>query len=679
MSANTQSKRQKKIKKVMGEFKSGDLRSGGSGKKVTNPKQAIAIALAEANRMNQGGMMYEEIMNRPMFQTPQMRQGGGIMAGIAPIRGYAEGDLVSNEESGFFDTLSDMVVGDDGTLDDFFTTERTAEGQGLNLRDLTDFFLVDPNDPVDVGLASTSAALMMGGITAPGALAAQLGRLGYKGKKLFDVLNKAENLNKTKAVASVYGASQGGRLAGDVPEIVTTLGQAGDDIRELILSGDTESEEGPSFSRLIEKGDTLSQIARDNDTTVAALMAANPQIEDPDLIYAGRSINIPGSRKGIAALADEDVAEFADGGIASIHGYNLGGIVGGLIRRGSEASVDFVRNLMSRSKKGEDVTEEVADAVGEGKISPKEGEDILRSKADDVADDATAAADEVIIEGRGNQMSNLIPDLIKRNKAISGLLMTGAGVGGYGYFGPDVEPPRAPPPPPVADSGSQAQAGGDSQAQTGGDGNKDNTNKDNTNKDNTNATPATGIRRFLLGKDGKFGGDEEGQKGAIDFLRGAPADFLQSTISKLQDPSIQYALAKAAQPSEGIVPRNFLSDVALGVEEYKDKKAQRDYLQAQTREADKTDTERLVDYYVDSVSAKNPDLTSEDLASLRTGLNMSLARSQRSAADLASKLEILALIPDSQLTQDIFNKLSAGAVDQNLLDMIEGNVKASSP
>ena len=102
-------------------------------------------------------------------------------------------------------------------------------------------------------------------------------------------------------------------------------------------------------------------------------------------------------------------------------------------------------------------------------------------------------------------------------------------------------------------------------------------------------------------------------------------------------------------------------------------------MQAQTREADKTYTERLVDYYVDSVSAKNPDLTSEDLASLRTGLNMSLARSQRSAADLEAKLEILSLIPDSKLTQDIFNKLSAGAVDQNLLDMIQGNVKASGP
>lgn len=40
-------KKKKKVEKVMGEFKSGDLKSS-SGDQVTNPKQAIAIALSEA-------------------------------------------------------------------------------------------------------------------------------------------------------------------------------------------------------------------------------------------------------------------------------------------------------------------------------------------------------------------------------------------------------------------------------------------------------------------------------------------------------------------------------------------------------------------------------------------------------------------------------------------------------
>ena len=41
-------KGQKKVAKVMREFKSGKLHSGKSKKVVKNPKQAIAIALSEA-------------------------------------------------------------------------------------------------------------------------------------------------------------------------------------------------------------------------------------------------------------------------------------------------------------------------------------------------------------------------------------------------------------------------------------------------------------------------------------------------------------------------------------------------------------------------------------------------------------------------------------------------------
>jgi len=37
-----------KVEKLMKEMKKGHLKSGRSGKKVTNPKQAIAIGLSEA-------------------------------------------------------------------------------------------------------------------------------------------------------------------------------------------------------------------------------------------------------------------------------------------------------------------------------------------------------------------------------------------------------------------------------------------------------------------------------------------------------------------------------------------------------------------------------------------------------------------------------------------------------
>jgi hypothetical protein len=41
------SKKQVKVGKVMGEYKEGSLKSS-SGKKVSNPKQAMAIAMSEA-------------------------------------------------------------------------------------------------------------------------------------------------------------------------------------------------------------------------------------------------------------------------------------------------------------------------------------------------------------------------------------------------------------------------------------------------------------------------------------------------------------------------------------------------------------------------------------------------------------------------------------------------------
>jgi hypothetical protein len=41
---------QKKIAKVMKEFKEGKLKSGGSGKKVKSRKQAVAIGISEARK-----------------------------------------------------------------------------------------------------------------------------------------------------------------------------------------------------------------------------------------------------------------------------------------------------------------------------------------------------------------------------------------------------------------------------------------------------------------------------------------------------------------------------------------------------------------------------------------------------------------------------------------------------
>lgn len=49
---HTKAKKKKKIEKVMKEYKKGELHSGSKkGPEVTNPRQALAIALSESRRM----------------------------------------------------------------------------------------------------------------------------------------------------------------------------------------------------------------------------------------------------------------------------------------------------------------------------------------------------------------------------------------------------------------------------------------------------------------------------------------------------------------------------------------------------------------------------------------------------------------------------------------------------
>jgi hypothetical protein len=57
-------KGQKKVGKVMGEFKSGKLTS--SGKPVKNPKQAIAIAMSEAKLPMRGSRTAKNMKTKGM-------------------------------------------------------------------------------------------------------------------------------------------------------------------------------------------------------------------------------------------------------------------------------------------------------------------------------------------------------------------------------------------------------------------------------------------------------------------------------------------------------------------------------------------------------------------------------------------------------------------------------------
>ncbi|EYF04073.1 LysM peptidoglycan-binding domain-containing protein [Chondromyces apiculatus] len=59
----------------------------------------------------------------------------------------------------------------------------------------------------------------------------------------------------------------------------------------------------PASSYAVKRGDTLSAIASRNNTTVAALRQANPQLRNPNLLSIGQNLNIPGAPGAAPASA----------------------------------------------------------------------------------------------------------------------------------------------------------------------------------------------------------------------------------------------------------------------------------------------------------------------------------------------------------------------------------------
>jgi len=69
----------------------------------------------------------------------------------------------------------------------------------------------------------------------------------------------------------------------------------------------------------VQSGDTLSSIAADHGVSLANLIAANPQISNPDVIYPDQSINIPSNTSSTYTVASGDTLS----GIAGEHGISL--------------------------------------------------------------------------------------------------------------------------------------------------------------------------------------------------------------------------------------------------------------------------------------------------------------------------------------------------------------------
>jgi len=137
--------------------------------------------------------MYDEIMNRPMFQTPQQRQGAGIMAGVAPIRGYADGGEVDEEivASGTEEELVDQLFGPGGIL---FDTDAPVQSTLMAL-----------TVPLGAGLLGITARGLMAARTASKAAKAAEGvQMTLPGIAGLSAASRAKSLGE-RAVSAAKG------------------------------------------------------------------------------------------------------------------------------------------------------------------------------------------------------------------------------------------------------------------------------------------------------------------------------------------------------------------------------------------------------------------------------------------------------------------------------------------
>ena len=98
----------------------------------------------------------------------------------------------------------------------------------------------------------------------------------------------------------------GGPSVGRGPDV-------GPDGKPIILKAGYPNQTGvPAQSIEVAGGDTLSQIAERHGTTVEALMAANPEIADPNRIHAGQQLTLPEGVQPVVADQQQRLQAFAD-------------------------------------------------------------------------------------------------------------------------------------------------------------------------------------------------------------------------------------------------------------------------------------------------------------------------------------------------------------------------------
>tara|TARA_R110001632_G_scaffold46254_3_gene117516 strand:- start:708 stop:1844 length:1137 start_codon:yes stop_codon:yes gene_type:complete len=321
--------------------------------------------------------------------------------------------------------------------------------------------------------------------------------------------------------------------------------------------------------------------------------------------------------------------------------------IGGIV----DAGKALFRSLMGRAKKGEDVTDEVSDALTKNKIDVEDGDAIMGASMDslvptpkaDVARTAGSKIDDVVDVPTPPAPPSIAKRIAKGVGIPAGIV---GGVYGLGQLtGDDEEAPAA-----TAAAGGKPQLTAQQKAQQAAAQGPAPMGIPGPNapvfydsETGEFKEKATGLKKFMFGEDG-VGGEQAG--------------FAGNVLAKLQDPRMQYALAKAAQPSEGFVPRNFFSDVAEGQAEYDIQQAQLKKLESDSKSDLMQQYEAIRPYAIPQAGETEEDVDRRVMREIFTQMD--------AATSLEALLTLYKTLPSAQVantTLDEFaNQVGLGSV-----------------
>jgi uncharacterized protein (TIGR02594 family) len=164
-------------------------------------------------------------------------------------------------------------------------------------------FTADPNASLVDKLKNAGSSALSG--VSFGLLGSSPAEIAEKSAK--ESLSESNNESLSNQLAILNSASSTGGVASMTPEQLAAYGISPESAPVVAQEPDTaekekaaQAESAKQAGYTIQKGDTLSKLAEKYSTTVEALMEANKQITNKDLIYEGTQLNIP--KVGDAAI-----------------------------------------------------------------------------------------------------------------------------------------------------------------------------------------------------------------------------------------------------------------------------------------------------------------------------------------------------------------------------------------